>query len=123
MKKLLLTVGAFGLLLPCAFAQDTSPERNRILSGEGLRKDQALRVVSSSKSQRIGFFTFLNPDCASGGEVEVRITKKPEHGTAETTTATNFPGYPKGNIRAKCNEHRVRGVQINYKSAMSAAMN
>src|SRR5262245_27541506 len=72
---------------------------------------------SASKNQRIGFFTYLTPDCDSGGEVEVRITKKPEHGTAETTTATNFPGYPKENIRFKCNEHKVRGAQINYKSA------
>ena len=122
MKRLLLTVCAFALLLPSAFAQDKSPERareegNRILRGEGLRKDQATRVVASSKNQRIGFFTYLTPDCVSGGEVEVRITKKPEHGTAETATATNFPGYPKENIRAKCNEHKVRGVQINYKSA------
>src|SRR5262245_36996782 len=72
---------------------------------------------SASKNQRIGFFTYLTPDCDSGGEVEVRITKKPEHGTAETTTATNFPNYPKENIRARCNEHKVRGVQINYESA------
>jgi hypothetical protein len=45
------------------------------------------------------------------------VTKQPEHGTVETTTATNFPSYPKENIRSKCNEHRVRGVQVNYKSA------
>ena len=110
------------LLLPPAFAQDKSPEQrreegSRILNVEGLRKEQATRVVASSKNQRIGFFTYLTPDCDSGGEVEVRITKKPEHGTAETTTATNFPNYPKENIRARCNEHKVRGVQINYESA------
>src|SRR6516225_1723398 len=28
-----------------------------------------------------------------------------------------FPGYPKENIRFKCNEHKVKGIQINYKSA------
>jgi len=105
-----------------ASAPDKSPEQrreegNRILTTEGLRKEQATRVVASSKNQRIGFFTYLTPDCDSGGEVEVRITKKPEHGTAETTTATNFPNYPKENIRARCNEHKVRGVQINYESA------
>src|SRR5262249_31143047 len=105
-----------------AFPQDKSPEQrreegNRVLTTEGLRKEQATRVVASSKDQRIGFFTYLTPDCDSGGEVEIRITKKPEHGTAETTTATNFPNYPKENIRARCNEHKVRGVQINYESA------
>ena len=25
--------------------------------------------------------------------------------------------YPKEHVRAKCNEHKVRGVQVNYKSA------
>src|SRR5262245_41987861 len=29
----------------------------------------------------------------------------------------NFPNYPKENIRARCNEHKVRGVEIKYKSA------
>ena len=31
--------------------------------------------------------------------------------------ATNFPNYPKENIRSKCNDHKVRGMQVNYKSA------
>jgi hypothetical protein len=102
--------------------QDKSPEQgreegSRTLTAEGLRKEQATRVVASSKNQRIGFFTYLTPNCDSGGEVEVRITKRPEHGTAETTTATNFPNYPKENIRARCNGHKVRGVEINYESA------
>jgi hypothetical protein len=105
MKNLLLTVLAFGLLSSSAFAQ------------EGLEKKEFTRVVASSKNQRIGFFTYLNPDCASAGAIEVRITKQPEHGTAETTTTINFPSYPKGHSRARCNEHKVRGVQVNYKSA------
>ena len=46
-----------------------------------------------------------------------RITKQPEHGTVETATATNFPNFPKENIRSRCNRHKVRGVQVNYKSA------
>jgi hypothetical protein len=82
-----------------------------------LRKQQATRVVPSSKNQRIGFFSSVDPDCVSNGEVEVRVTKQPEHGSAETKTATNFPNYSKENIRSKCNDRKVRGVQINYKSA------
>jgi hypothetical protein len=122
MKRLLLAVCASELLLPSAFAQDKSPEQlreegSRILNAEGLRKEQVTRVVASGKNQRIGFFTSLSPDCVSNGDVEVRITKPPEHGTTQTTIANNFPGYPKENIRARCNEHKVRGVQINYKSA------
>jgi hypothetical protein len=35
----------------------------------------------------------------------------------EITTAINFPGYPKESDRYKCNQHKVKGMQINYKSA------
>jgi hypothetical protein len=120
MSKLLLTACAFGLLSSSAFAQDTSPDAQDTSPEqlrEGLRKQQATRVVASSKNQRIGFFTSVDPDCASNGEVEVRVTKQPEHGSAETRTATNFPNFSKENIRSKCNDRKVRGVQINYKSA------
>jgi hypothetical protein len=47
----------------------------------------------------------------------IRVTKQPEHGSAEIATTTNYPNYPKENVRARCNEHKVRGVQITYKSA------
>jgi hypothetical protein len=104
MKNLLLTVLAFGLLSSSAFAQ------------EGLQKKQFTRVVASSKNQRIGFFAYTTPDCV-GGEVEVRITKQPEHGTTQTTKTSDFPNYPKEHVRFKCNDHKVRGIQLNYKSA------
>jgi len=107
MKNLLLTVLAFGLLSSSsAFAQE-----------EGLQKKQYTRVVASEANTRIGFFTGLNPDCTASGNVNIRVTKQPEHGSAETASTTSFPGYPKENIRFKCNEHKVKGVQINYKSA------
>jgi hypothetical protein len=68
-------------------------------------------------NQRIGFFYWLNPDCSSAGNVNVRITKQPEHGSTETVTTSNFPFFSKDNVRARCNEHKVRGIQLNYKSA------
>jgi hypothetical protein len=52
-----------------------------------------------------------------GKNVTLRVTKQPEHGTGETIATTNYPNYPKENIRFKCNEHKVRGMQISYKSA------
>src|SRR5258707_10055575 len=106
MKNLLLTILAFGLLSSSAFAQQ-----------EGLEKKQWTRVVASGAKTRIGFFYALHPDCTASGNVNIRVTKQPEHGSTETTTTTGFPGYPKENIRFKCNEHKVKGVQINYKSA------
>src|SRR5262249_45266889 len=105
MKNLLLAVLAFGLCSSSAFAE------------EGLEKKQFTRVVASGTNQRIGFFYALNPDCTASGNVNIRVTKQPEHGSTETTTTINFPGYPKENIRSKCNDHKVRGVQVNYKSA------
>jgi hypothetical protein len=105
MKSFLLTVLAFGLLFSPAFAQ------------EGLEKKQFTRVALSGTNQRIGFFYANNPDCSASGTVNVRVTKKPEHGSAETATTTSYPNFPKENVRARCNEHKVRGVEITYKSA------
>ncbi len=56
-----------------------------------LEKQQLARVVTSGTNQRIG--------------------------TVETTAATDFPTFPKENMRARCNNRKVRGVQVNYKSA------
>jgi hypothetical protein len=122
MKRLLLTVCAFGLLLSPAFAEDKTPERlreegNYIFGHEGLQKHQLTRVVPSGTNQRIGFFSHLNPDCTTTGDINVRITKQPEHGEVKITTTTNFPGYPKESLRYKCNQHKVKGMQVNYKSA------
>jgi hypothetical protein len=105
MKNLLLTLLAFGLLSSSAFGQ------------EGLQKKQFTRVALSGTNQRIGFYTGLNPDCTASGNVNIRVTKQPEHGTVETTPAINFPSYPKENIRSKCNDHKVKGMLVNYRSA------
>jgi hypothetical protein len=105
MKNLLLTVLAFGLLSSSAFGQ------------EGLDKKQFTRVVASGTNTRIGFFTWTNPDCTAIGNIDVRVTKQPEQGKVEITTTTNFPSYPKEHVRFKCNQHKVKGMQINYKSA------
>ena len=80
-------------------------------------KKQWTRVVASGTNGRIAFFTGLNPDCTASGNVNIRVTKQPEHGSIETTTTTNFPGFPKENIRFKCNEHKVKGTLVNYKAA------
>ena len=110
MKNLLLTVLAFGLLSSSAFAEQQAQQ-------EGLEKKQFTRVVASGAKQRIGFFYAVNPDCTASGDVDIRVTKQPEYGSTETATAINYPNFPKENIRSKCNDHKVRGMQINYKAA------
>jgi hypothetical protein len=122
MSKFLLTVCAFGLLLSSAFAEQKSPEQYREESGqifgiEGLQKIEVKRIIASGTKQRVGFFYALTPDCSADGDVIIRVTKQPEHGTAEIAPATLFPSFEKENIRYKCNQHKVRGQQINYKSA------
>jgi hypothetical protein len=121
MSKFLLTACAFGLLLSPAFAEDKTLEQlreegNQIFGHEGLQKHQFTRVVPSGTNQRVGFFHALNPDCTSSGEVSVRITKEPERGAVKITPATNFPGYPKESSRVKCNQHKIKGMQVDYKS-------
>jgi hypothetical protein len=106
MKNVLLTILAFGLLSSSAFAQQ-----------EGLEKKQFTRVVGSGTNQRISFFTSLNPDCTARGNINIRVTKQPEHGSTEIIPEINFPTYPKEHVRAKCNDHKVRGMQVYYKSA------
>jgi hypothetical protein len=122
MNKLLLAACAFGMLLPSAFAQEKSPEQYReesshIWGVEGTQKETVKRVVASGKNQLVGFLYAVNPDCTASGDIDIRITKQTEHGSVEIASATRFPNFPKENIRARCNSHKVRGMQVNYKSA------
>jgi hypothetical protein len=122
MSKLLATLCASGLLLSSAFAEEKTREQlreesNQIFGVEGLQKIDLSRIIASGTKQRIGFFYALNPDCSASGDVHIRVTKQPEHGTAEIGATTLFPGYEKENIRYKCNQHKVKGMQVNYKSA------
>jgi hypothetical protein len=118
MSKFLLTVCAFGLLLSSAFAEEKSPEQHREESNQiGLQKMNWIRDVASGTNQRIGFFYAVNPDCSASGDINIHVTKQPEHGTVETAAATSFPNFERENIRYRCNQHEVRGQQVNYKSA------
>src|SRR5262245_57510920 len=122
MNKFLVTACIFGLLLSSAFAQEKTPEQlreeqSRIFGIEGQESQTFTRVVASGAKHRLGFYTALHPDCSATGDVNVRVTKQPEHGTVETTATTLFPGYPKENIRSKCNQHKVKGTLVNYKAA------
>lgn len=121
MSKFLLTVCAFGLLLSFAFAEEKSPEQhreesNQMLGVEGVQKMELTRVVASGTNQRIYFFYVVHPDC-SASAINIRVTKQPEHGTVETAAATDFPNFERENIRYRSNRHKVRGQQVNYKSA------
>jgi hypothetical protein len=105
MKRLLLTVSAFALFLPCAFSEEQPKQ-------EGLVKKQFTRVVASGAKQRIGFFHAVHPDCTASGDVTLRVTKQPEHGTVETAAMTNYPTYPKENIALSAMSTRLRVCRL-----------
>src|SRR5262245_8573475 len=116
-KFLLLTACAFGLLFSSALAQEKSleqlrEERSHIYGIEGQRNETITRIVASGGKQRLDFYTSLNPDCTVTGDINVRVTKQPEHGTVETAVSTEYVHYPKENIRSKCNQHRVMALSI-----------
>jgi len=122
MNRLLLTAIAFGLLLTSAFAEEKSleqlrEERSHIFGIEGLQTQTFTRFIASGAKQRMGFYVDINPDCSAIGDINVRVTKQPEHGTVETTVSTDYVHFPKENIRSKCNQHRVKGTLVNYKAA------
>src|SRR5262249_32548874 len=122
MNKFLVTACIFGLLLSSAFAEEKSREQLReerlhIFGIEGQENQSFTRFVASGAKQRIGFYASLNPDCSATGDVNVRISKQPEHGTVETVATTDYTYYPKENIRSKCNQHKVKGTLVNYKAA------
>jgi hypothetical protein len=118
--KFLLTVFVFGLFSSFALAEEKSPEQlQEERSGiEGLESQTLTRVVfASGAKHRIGFYVDLNPDCSATGDINVRVTKQPEHGTVETVATTDYTYFPKENIRSKCNQHKVKGMLVNYKAA------
>jgi hypothetical protein len=114
----LLTAGAFGLLLSSASAQeDTKEEQARKWGEEGIKRTEVTRYAPSGANRTLYFAAEVNPDCSQAGEIEVRVSKKPEHGTVEATPGEGFPNYVKDAIRFKCNAKKVRGVNVIYKSS------
>ena len=108
--------------IPSAMAQEKTQEQLReergiIWSHDGIRQEKYTKVALSGTKQRIGFFYFLNPDCSVKDGVTIRVTKQPEHGTVDTASATDYAYYRKENVRSKCNQHKVRGTEVKYKSA------
>jgi opacity protein-like surface antigen len=122
MRKLLTTAAMLAMLAPAAFAQDKTPdqlreEANTIWNHDGIRQEKYTRVVISGTKTRLGFFHMLNPDCSARNDIAFRVTKEPEHGTIDTAAATDYAHYRKDTIRYKCNQQKVRGTEIKYKSA------
>jgi hypothetical protein len=112
MNKFLVTVCALGLLLSFASAEEAS------VRDEALAKRNATRFVPSGIKRTLWFLYVLNPDCSPmEGSIEVRTPKEPEHGAVEIVPSEGFPVFPRDNVRFKCNERKIRGVNVDYQSS------
>jgi hypothetical protein len=112
MSKSVLTVGAFGLLLSFASAEEAP-----VLKDEALTKRAATRYVPSGITRTLWFLYAAKPDCSLMGSTEVRTTKEPAHGAVEIVPTEDFPTFARDNVRFKCNDKKIRGLNVDYKSA------
>jgi hypothetical protein len=80
---------------------------------------QAQRLTMTAiagKPLKLNFSNSTNPDCSSVGETVVRLTPAPHHGRITISKASDFPAFPKQNVRRACNKKRVAGTQTVYVS-------
>ena len=73
-------------------------------------------TVPAGIKRQIGFFTSLNADCTTNGDVQSRLIKPPANGTVELDDGPGYPSYPQNNQRFACNGRQVMGVRVFYTS-------
>ncbi len=73
-------------------------------------------VVPTGIKRQLAFLAALNANCTSMGDIDVRLTKKPEHGEVEIENGLGYTNFPRINQRYGCNVRLVPGVRINYTS-------
>jgi hypothetical protein len=111
-KFLLTTVCAFGLLLSVVSAEEVETWRK-----DGLQKFQFTRFVPTGTKRTVEFLYGANPDCSPMDGIEVRTTHAPEHGVIEVVSNEQFPNFARDNVRFKCNDKKILGLSVNYRSA------
>jgi hypothetical protein len=74
------------------------------------------RFVPTAEERSVAFYSSLFPDCSSKGPLVARITGKPQHGTLNFVPENSFPSYGTASTLAVCNNKKVPGLHINYKS-------
>jgi hypothetical protein len=119
MWKTTLLTCALMALASVASAQDKEPTDAEVLQKEGILKKDINRFVPSGKSRTVWFLAGSNSDCTPW-EVDtsdVQTTKSPEHGTVEVVRSERGITYGKDSPQFKCNGRKVRGFDVNYKSA------
>jgi hypothetical protein len=112
MRKLLLAVCVFVLLLSSALAEDAL-----VKEPEALPKKAATRYVPSRIARTVWFLYGAYADCSPWDYSDVRTTKSPEHGAVEIVPGENFAEFAKDSVLAKCSGKKMRGLSVNYKSS------
>jgi hypothetical protein len=74
------------------------------------------RFVPSGEERNIGFVVALFPDCTSRGMTVGRVLKPPAHGTMTFAAAESFSSYLATSRLASCNDKKLPGLNIVYKS-------
>jgi hypothetical protein len=115
MSKFLVTACAFGLLLSFASAQEAEEELKAWK--EGLVKREINRNVPSGKMWTVWWLAGANAECSPWIDVEVRTTKKPEHGTVEIVSDERIANFGKESGVAHCNGKKMPGLSVNYNSS------
>ncbi len=71
-------------------------------------------TVPAGVKRQLGFFTSLNPDCSTTGDVQSRLVKQPANGVAELEDGYGYPNFAITNQRYACNMGMVMGVRVFY---------
>ena len=116
MSKSLLTVCAFGLLLSAASAQDAEEEW-KAWKERSVLKREITRLVPSGKTRPVWFLSGAWAADCSSWDIEVRTTRKPEHGTVEIVPHLQIGNFAKESLSAHCNGKKISGLTVNYKSS------
>jgi hypothetical protein len=82
----------------------------------GLQKIEYSRFIPSGVKRQLDFAYAVNLDCVPTGSIEFRKVHEPEHGTVEFSTAEGFSSYKEDSKYAKCNDKKVLGGYVYYKS-------
>ena len=73
-------------------------------------------TVPTGVKRQLGFFTSLNPDCSTTGDVQSRLVKQPANGLVELEDGYGYPNYEITNQRYGCNRQLLMGVRVFYTS-------
>jgi hypothetical protein len=87
-----------------------------LLSAREIVTAPAFKTVLAGKRTMLGRFYDLNADCSSAGSVSLRFLQEPRSGVAEIVSEQGFTGYPKDDLRYKCNERPSDLTKVYYRS-------